>query len=341
MKYKKLETGYISSLCMELYLILQAGIPMAEGMEILSQGEEDTQRKQLLAQVAATLYEGQPLHFALGQSGIFPSYLMDMIQVGEETGNLDDSLKGLSAYYDRLERLEQNIRRAVLYPSVLLTMLTLVLLVLIVKVLPMFNDVYAQLGGTLGGLGGLILAFGQWLSTHWVIAILVVVVLLVGAVVLTQGGKNDESKVLCSKKLGLAVATAKLTSVLAMALQSGLDPDRAVEMAGILTNHPQLRGKVEASRDQMAQGTSFATAMANNTTIPSLYCRMLEVGTRTGTMDEVMEDIARRCDTTAQDEIDRYIGSVEPTLVMVMSLLVGVVLLSVMLPLASIMTSLG
>lgn len=341
MKNKKLNTGYISSFCMELYLILQAGIPLAEGVEILCEGEEDTQTRKILTAVADTLNEGYGLYDALEKTGQFPQYMVDMIEVGEQTGNLDRGLKGLSTYYERQEQLEQNIRRAVLYPAVLLTMLTLVLIVLIVEVLPMFNDVYAQLGGTLTGLGGAILGFGTLLSTHWVVAVLVVAVVVIGAVFLGARGQKDGMRVLLSKKLGLAVATSKLASALAMALQSGLDMDMAMDMAVNLTQHPDLRQKVERCRDLMAEGESLAGAIGQEGVFSSLYCRMLGVGVRTGSMDEVMDDIARRCDTSAQDAIDRYIGSVEPTLVMIMSVLVGVVLLSVMLPLASIMTSLG
>lgn len=341
MKRRKLSTGYISSFCMELYLILQAGIPLFEGVEILCQGEEDEGTRNILTAVADTLAEGYELCTALEQTQQFPQYMVDMIRVGEQTGNLDRGLKGLSTYYDRQEQMEQNIRRAVLYPAVLLTMLTLVLVVLIVEVLPMFNDVYAQLGGTLTGLGGGILEFGTLLRSHWIVAILVVAAVVIGAVFLAIRGQRDGVRVLLSKKLGVAVATSKLASALAMALQSGLDMDMAMDMAVNLTQHPDLREKLQRCSAYMEEGESLAGAVTKEGVFSSLYCRMLGVGVRTGTMDEVMEDIARRCDTSAQDAIDRYIGSVEPTLVMIMSILVGAVLLSVMLPLASIMTSLG
>lgn len=341
MERKGLNPGYLSSFCMELYLILQAGIPMDEGMDILCQGEENGQIRPILTQVTDTLADGYGLSHALAETHAFPQYMVDMIGIGEQTGNLDRGLKGLSTYYDRQEQLAQNVRRAVIYPVVLLSMLTAVLVVLIVEVLPMFNDVYAQLGGTITGLGATILNFGTLLRAHWVVAVLVLVaVVALVAIVAIQGRKNGK-RVLLSQKLGLAVATSKLASVLAMALQSGLDMDMALEMAEGLTQHPDLRQKIATCRSRMEEGAGFAESAGQTGIFSSLYCRMLGVGVRTGATDEVMEDIARRSDATAQDAIDRYVGSVEPTLVMVMSVLVGIVLLSVMLPLASIMTSLG
>lgn len=339
MEKQKLSTGYISSFCRELYLIMQAGIPLAEGVEILRQGEG--QANDVLSAVVETLQDGYGLREALERTGEFPRYMVDMIGVGEQTGNLDRGLKALSVYYDRQEQMEQTIRRAVLYPALLLTMLTAVLVVLVVEVLPMFQDVYAQLGGTLTGLGAVILNFGVLLKAHWILAIGVVILVVILGVFLIRLGQKDGRRVLLSQKLGQAVAVSKLTAVLAMAVQSGLDLDMAMEMASKLTQHPVLREKIDRCRGYMAEGEGFVESIRKEKILSSLHCRMLAVGLRTGAMDEVMEDVANRCETVAQTDMDRHIGSVEPTLVMVMSVLVGVVLLSVMLPLASIMTSLG
>lgn len=341
MKRTELPAGYLASFCRELYLILQAGIPLPEGVEILAEGEEDGGIRQALTTVTDTLLDGYPLGEALGRTGKFPQYMLDMVGVGEETGNLDRGLKALADYYDRQEQLEQNIRRAVLYPALLLSVLTLVLVVLIVEVLPMFESVYAQLGGSLTGLGAVILDFGVLLKANWILAIVLVVALVAVAVVLARRGAKNGVRVLLSKKLGLAVAVSKVTSVLAMAMQSGLDVDMAMDMAVELTQHPGLRQKLTLCSGRMSQGEGLSQALKEEGVLSGLYCRMLGVGIKTGAMDQVMEEIAHRCDRAAQEDMERHISSVEPTLVMAMSLLVGVVLLSVMLPLATIMTALG
>lgn len=337
MAQHKMTMGYLSSFSMELYLILQAGIPLSDGIEMLWEGEHQAQ----LTPVMDSLSQGNPLHVALSQGEGFPQYMIDMIRVGEATGNLDRALKGLSTYYNRQEQLSQSLRRAVLYPAVLLAMMSLVLVVLIVEVLPMFNDVYAQLGGTLDGLGGLILSLGVLLKANWLTALIILALIVAGALYFVHRSQRDGQRVLLSKKLGLSVATAKLASALAMALQSGLDTDMSMELAELLTQHPKLRQKISQCRLLMAEGSGLSDALTQQKVFSPLHCRMLAVGARTGAADEVMADIANRCDDEAQNAIDRYVGGVEPTLVMVMSVLVGVVLLSVMLPLAGIMSALG
>ncbi len=341
MKQKTLDTGYISSLCMELHLIFQAGIPIDEGVCILRDGEDKPWIGEILTQIYETLLDGYPFYTALEKTGAFPQYMVDMVRVGEETGNLDKGLKSLALYYDRQEQLSKNLRRAVLYPAVLLTMLVAVMVVLIVEVLPMFNDVYGQLGGTMTGMGAVILTFGTMLKAHWIVAVLILLLVIVTAALLFYHGQKSGLRVLLSRKLGLSVATAKLASALSMALHSGLDLDMTMELAEGLTHHPELKAKINACRAQMEEGMPFVETISKEGLFSSLHCRMLGVGMKTGTLDQVMEDMASRCDRSAQESIEGYVGNVEPTLVVIMSILVGLVLLSVMLPLANIMTTLG
>lgn len=337
----KMSPGYISSFCMELYLVLQAGIPLADGVEILRDGEQDALARQMFDTMCTGLYQGETLETALDQAQRFPRYMVDMVAMGEQTGRLDQSLKALADYYSRQEQLTQSVTRAVVYPTVLLSVLVLVLGVLIVEVMPMFSDVYAQLGATMTGVAGWILALGIGLKAHWLLA-LVVVALLVSAVVIwaVQAQKTGQ-RVLLSKALGRAVAQSKLASVLSMGFHSGLDLDMSMELAEKMTQHPGLQEKVRRCRDLMASGEGFPTAVTQTELFSGLHCRMLGVGVKTGTLDQVMEDIAKRTDQDAQDAIERHVGSVEPTLVVVLSVLVGVVLLAVMLPLVNIMASLG
>jgi type IV pilus assembly protein PilC len=129
---------------MELSLLLDAGIPLSEGVGMLAESEHDRRAASVLSEISRKMDSVGALHTALRESGAFPSYITDMLEIGGLTGRTDTVLKSLSAYYERQDRLSASIRSAVVYPSVLLVMLLFVLVILITKVLPIFSDYSAS-----------------------------------------------------------------------------------------------------------------------------------------------------------------------------------------------------
>jgi type IV pilus assembly protein PilC len=157
---------------MELYLVLSAGIPLSEGVGMLAESERDRGAASVLSEIGGELDTGGDLHTALRESGAFPPYMTDMLEIGGLTGRTDTVLKSLSAYYEQQDRLSASIRSAVVYPSVLLVMLRVVLVIRITRVLPIFSDVFGQLGSNLSGAALVTLRAGIWLRGHWLPVVL-------------------------------------------------------------------------------------------------------------------------------------------------------------------------
>ena len=128
---------------------------------------------------------------------------------------------------------------------------------------------------------------------------------------------------------------------MAMTMSSGMDVDESLEMAANLTGNPIVSERIGRCRELMAQGESFEDAITSSKVLPLLYCRMITIGIRTGSADTVMSEIARRTEEQSNDRIESVVSKVEPTLVIIMSVIVGLILLSVMLPLVNVMSSIG
>jgi type IV pilus assembly protein PilC len=343
MKNKSFGAAWLSSFCMELYLVMEAGIPFSEGIAMLGESETDRRAAAVLSGVYENLESGGELHGALRECGAFPAYMTDLLEIGGRTGRLDTALKALSEYYDRQERLYESIRNAVLYPAVLLAMLLFVVVVLITKVLPIFNDVFRQLGGTMSGAALAVMRFGTWLEVNWMPLVLALAVLAAAALLLPRSGRVRAWMSFHGpyRRLSAEIATARLAAAMAMTMRSGLDADESLEMAARLVKNPAVRRKLERCRTKLSEGGSFAAGISAAGVFEPLYIRMLSVGFRTGSSDSVMAEIARRCEEKTQGAIERAVHRVEPTLVIIMSVLVGLILLSVMLPLMGIMSGLG
>ena len=170
----------IASLCLELSLLFHAGVSTGDALSLLA---EEGDRRGMLKAMAEQVDSGSTLSAALRESGAFPIYVSGLVEVGERTGRTEEALAALSRYYEDRVRLSRRIRSALLYPAVMLALMLVVIGVLLVRVLPIFDDVYASLGGRLTGVAAGLLTLGQWLEgvmpvLYIVIAVLALLVLL-------------------------------------------------------------------------------------------------------------------------------------------------------------------
>jgi len=348
MKEYRMTKGDISSLCLGLSMLVHAGIGAGDGLSLLAEDETRPVHRQLLLQMAQRADSGMPLSEVFRSSGSFPVYVSGLLQVGEDTGRVEESLTALAKYYDDRMRLERQIRSSLLYPAVLLLIMMAVIVVLLVKVLPVFDSVYGQLGSRLTGIAGGLLALGQVLDRFMpVLCILLAAVL----VFLTWFSLSEgfRGKILRfwnihfgDKGISGAVNTSRIAQVLSMGVNSGLPVEEALHLAAVLMEEvPAVQERCRNCAAELMTGAGMAETLKKHQVLPQAECRLLEVGLRGGMGDQAMEEIARRLLEDSEDLLDAKVSQVEPALVLVTSVLVGIILLSVMLPLVHIMSAIG
>jgi len=348
MSRKVLTNNYLYSLCLELSILLQAGISVEHGVSMMNDDETDLDSKLVFQSLLSTLEKNVPLSEALKESKFFPTYMVTMVEIGERTGRLSETLKALSEHYERQERLSESIKSATTYPAILLGMMIIVVLILIVQVLPMFQDVFARLGAQMPPLATQLLAFGNWFRGAAVVIALIAVIVFIFAFIL-WAAPSLRTGILKSLKnkfgdRGLfgRVASFQFISSMSLALSSGLDIKESVEMSAALNSDSDVLNKqYEKCLSMLESGGKLADALKESGILSARDARMLSLGDQSGMADTTMIEIARRNGNIVQDDIAQIVGRIEPTLVILTSAVVGVVLLSVMLPLMGIMTSIG
>ena len=164
-----LSNSEVAVFCEQSGMILESGLSMLEGISIMEEDVEphNTEYKKMYEDMRMCLEETGIFHEALTKTGLFPSYVIQMTKIGEETGNLDVVMKGLAAYYEREENTMQDIKSAISYPLMILCMLLAIMLVMVVKVVPVFNQVYEQLGTQITGPGAVLLKAGEALKQDY------------------------------------------------------------------------------------------------------------------------------------------------------------------------------
>ncbi|MCL2767584.1 MAG: type II secretion system F family protein [Synergistaceae bacterium] len=343
---KELTNTFLSMFCMEMHMLLQAGIALDEGVLMLQDDEPEKEGKAVLQCLLDELDKGESLSSALRKAAFFPRYMVSMIETGEKTGRLAETLRALSEYYDREERQSIAVKNAVLYPAILLVMMVAVVLILIIYVLPVFNDVFGRLGSRMSPLATNLMQFGGWLGNVSAIIAAVggAIFIAVMAMWIMPGLRESVVKAFKNRfgSRGIFGSTANAHFVAAMTLSvaSGLDAEEAMKMAASVSGGTKAVDEKNAlCVDMLRSGKTLHEAMRDAGILSARDGRMLALGVRSGMADMAMTEIARRKERDVQDDMDRLIGRIEPALVITTSIIVGVILLSVMLPLMGIMAS--
>ena len=337
----------LARVCRGLELLLHAGIGLGEGLQLLL-GQEQGAVKQTLDAMAPELDAGVPLSQAAQNQGRFPALALGMMAIGEDSGRLEEALHSLADYYDERCRTSRQLRSALLYPTILLALMLVVIAVLLMKVLPVFDAVYASLGSRLTGAGAGLLYLGQALSAGLPVLLgLLGVIAVVYALYRWNTPFRHSLRSLFNRKLGdrgvLGLYNnARFARGLAMGLGSGMPTEQAVALAQrLLADNPGAAARGNACDGAVAEGASLDEALEQAQLVPPVRCRMLRLGLRGGNADQVMADIADHMAQEARQALEDTVSRIEPAMVLISSLLVGLILLSVMLPLVDIMSVIG
>ena len=348
MKRKTLSNTYLSMFCTELAMLLDAGLTVSDSIQVLHQDNTSAQSKAVMSSLYNELLLGSPLSKTLDESGVFPKYMIHMIEVGEKTGRLTQTLNALAEHYERQTRLSVTIKNSVLYPAILLLLMIVVVLVLIVQVLPIFNDIYARLGAQMDPLAVRFMQFGGWLSNAAVgiaiaftafFAVLFVFWLAapIRKVIVRAFADRWGDKGIFGR-----LASSRFVYALTLAMASGMDIADSIDMAAKVSGGSRaVNDKHRVCVTLLESGKTLSESLSAAGILSAQDAKMLSVGSISGRADFAMAEIARRSDISVRDSIDRIVAGVEPTLVILSSVVVGVILLSVMLPLMGIMTAIG
>lgn len=339
-KTKTLPSEEIGLFCDQVAMVLKAGIPLHDALETLCESYAGTPYGPCFAQVYERLLATGTLYDAVGDEGMFPAYMRGMVRIGEMTGRLEDVMEALSVYYAREARVRESIRSAVSYPTVLILLMGVVIAVLLVSVMPVFSRVYASLGAELGGSGA---STGLALGRVVLGVIAVVLLALLGLFFALRTSYRENVLRLLKRcipsvrRVDDAIFASRFASVISTMLLSGCDLDQAVEMSMQVVSPDRLPA-IRACAQAMAEGRPFPEAVHTAGIFQPIHEKMIAVGQQSGRLDTVMRRLSALYEQEADTAMQTLVSAIEPTLVALLCVAIGGILLSVMLPLLSILS---
>ena len=332
----------LSELCLQLNMYIESGIPIDEGFRSMS--DVDGKDKELYKTIADKIEEGNPLHEVLEETKAFPDYMVKMCKLGQETGNLGVITKDLAYYYESQHLVMTNIKNAVHYPFIMMSMLLVIVTYLFKKVLPTFDSIYSSFGMAVSNTMRYRVEFAGniCLGLLFVIATCVVCYIVFS---LTNKGV-DASEVIFKKlfknsKVMLAFNNQRLAMALGMCLRGGFDFERSLGLASMIIDNDEVKGRLNECVKCLTNGDSIYDSIIKSNLFVGHSAQLIKAGVQSGHLDEVMSNLARTYGQEASNKLDVFMGRIEPSIVILLTVSVGAVLFSVMLPLARLLESIG
>lgn len=333
--------------CEQLAMLLEAGIPLADGMEILSEDAGDDRFREISGILSEHMKEDVALFEAMERSELFPDYAVKMVKIGSVTGRLEDALKGLSDYYSKRADLRQTVKSAVSHPLILLAMMTAVIVVLVIKVIPMFRDIFSQFDDSAASTIEESVSFAYTLGTIVMIvlaAVLIIAILiavLMGIPSTRRGLSRLFSNFVFTRGMSEAMAMADVTNAMTMMAECGISPEQSLELTEGLTENKRVHNRIKECEKLLLDGAYFADAVRDSKLLPGVYAHSLKVAYKSGAIDSAWEKISVRFGQECDRKIYGAVSFIEPVIIGILAVIIGSVLLTVMLPLTDIISSVG
>lgn len=336
---RKVSPLRLSAATRQLAILLTAGLPLDEALAALGEQSDQPVLAKAIQHARQEVIAGEPLHRALHEQRIFPELYISMVEVGENSGNLDKVLSRLADFLEEQAHLRSRIQSALAYPMLMMAVGIAVLAVLFVYVIPEVTRMLEELGQALPLPTRILIGTGDFVAGH-------VPHLLIGAVLLAIGlsrlGRSARGKKTLDRlalglpvvgKLNRFITTSRFTRTLATLLQGGVPLLTALEIVTRLFRNQLVTSVLEQTAVSIREGKGLAAPLKAASVFPPLVAQMAAVGERSGDLEGVLFKVAEAHEQEIRLTLATLLSLLEPMLILVMAAVVGFVVMAILVPL--------
>ena len=322
--------------------LLKAGVSVVEATGILAFQTESRGLKKALLDVEQELREGNPFSESIAKhKKIFSPMFINMVKAGEVSGNMDETLESLATDFEKQHYTKQKIVSALTYPLVIGILAVCAVIFLLVSVVPTFVKMFADMGAELPAITKFVLALSEFMqSSWWLIALVIILFVLLFMYI----KKNKQTKYYLDYtllkmpifgKVMQKVALARMMRTLSTLFSSSVPILQAMSIVENVVENEVISKIIRESRDSLEKGRSMTEPMVNHWAFPPLVTQMISIGEGTGALDEMLSKIAEFYEKEVEQVTDRLKSLIEPIMIVLLAGVVGVIVLSIMMPMFS------
>ena len=325
--------------CRQFSTMIDAGLPIIQCMDILHSQQENVTFKKMLKSIKDQVESGSTLADSLKKyPGQFDDLFVNMVAAGEAGGILDTILRRLSGYMEKAAKLKSQVKGALTYPIVTIIIAILVVAIILVFVIPVFQEMFADMGGTLPTPTLIVVAMSEFVKSkiHWIIIGFIIFIYAFKKYYKTEKGrKMIDASVLKLPVFGILirkVAVAKFTRTMGTMLSSGVAILEALDIVAKTAGNKTVEKAIYSVRSGIAEGRTMADPLAESGVFPAMVCQMISVGESTGALDAMLQKIADFYEEEVDQAVDNLTALIEPFMLVFLGVVIGGLVVSMYLP---------
>lgn len=339
---RKLKPRDLSVFCRQFVSILESGVAMKEALVMLEEQTENKTLKKSIAEVLTNIEKGNSLADAMrGESHVFPPMLINMVEAGESSGNLEMAFSRMAEQFEKEAKLKATVRKATVYPIVLIFACIGVIGVMLLYVIPIFIDMFKEIDMEMPAFTMFVMGLSEWAGTHVYIIVGASVAIFVAyqAYYRTEGGRKNIDRIKMKMPLfGQLVVKSNCSRFARTAstlLAAGVPMIDCLDIVSRIVNNIHYSMAIQNAREEVMKGIPLSEPLRDAGIFPPMVYHMTGIGEETGNIEQMLNKLADYYDEEVEITTQTILAAMEPLIIVFMAVVVGSLVIASILPIAA------
>ena len=328
-------------------MLLRAGISVSASLDILRDQMEDKRLRKAISMSYEEVLKGMSLSQAMATTKRFPDLFINMVEAGEGGGFLDEVMERMSTYYEKDNKVVEQVRNSMIYPIVVVVVTVIVVYILVTQVVPQFVSMFESMDVALPWTTQFLIALSSFLNQWWWLVFLVLggVIFGIKKYISTISGRYNKDNLLLHtpifKTLIMKSVVARFSRTLSIMLKSGVPMLKSLELSSRVVDNKVIERDLMKVADEVTSGKSLSVPMANARRFPKMLISLIKTGEESGALDEMLEKCADFYDMEVENLSGRLTTLIEPMIILVLAGVVGFIVMSILQPMFSMYSNIS
>ena len=344
----KVKLKDIAVFCRQFYVMLDSGLSIGKALNILIEQCEKPKLREALIGVNGELKRGETLASSMRKrKDVFPNLLTSMIDAGERSGNLDIILKRMAEYYEKETKIRGKIKSAMIYPIVLGVVAIIAITFILTFVMPTFVQMFEENNVDLPMSTKMVLGTSKMFGKYGIIIFLILVtaiILLVKYLKSEEGQYKLSSinlKIPVIKKLTQKIIVSRFTRTMGIVSSSGMSLVTSIEIVASVVGNKIAEKELLKVKEKVLKGEGLGDSIMNIKIFPPMLASMVKIGEEAGSLDSILDKTADFYDDELEREIKTATALIEPSMIVLMGIIIGFLLISILTPMFKMYNSIS